>query len=220
MAPCDCRATFLQGVSVKRRAKGSASDTDRLQLFHQEDGAAALDLAGDPAMQMRRHASDAARENFAALGDKFFQHIRVFVINRFDRNVDSPPRHGAIRASKGGTTLGSFGLHGWLLRFPMESMPLQEWIVFLFLEPIGRARALLVSRGHVTRRRLAERFRLGAFQSNNFLGHFFCYSFASAGATASSSSASPPSSSVSPKSDVTDCRTREALFCFSSCDWH
>jgi hypothetical protein len=53
----------------------------------------------------------------------------------------------------------------------MESMALQERIVFLFLEPIGRARALLVSRGHVTRRRLAERFRLGAFQSNNFLRH-------------------------------------------------
>ena len=170
-------------------------------------------------MQMRRHAGDAARENLAAFGDKFFQHIRIFVIDRFDRDVDAPARHGAIRASKGGTTLGSFGLHGWLLRFPMESMPLQEWIVFLFLEPIRRARAFLVSRSHVTRRRLAERFRLSAFQSNNFLRHF-CYSFASVGATASSSSASPPSSSVSPKSDVTDCRTREALFCFSSCDWH
>jgi hypothetical protein len=101
---------------VKRRGKGSASD--RLQLFHQEDGAAALDLAGDPAMQMRRHAGDAARENFAAFGDKFFQHIRVFVINRFDRDVDSPARHGAIRASKCGTTLGSFGLHGWFTSFP------------------------------------------------------------------------------------------------------
>lgn len=69
--------------------------------------------------------------------------------------------------------LGVLGCTGGLLRFPMESMPLQEWIVFLFLEPIGRARAFLVSRGHVTRRRLAERFRLGAFQSNNFLRHFF-----------------------------------------------
>jgi len=55
----------------------------------------------------------------------------------------------------------------------MESMPLQELIVFFFLEPIGRTRAFLVSRGHVTRRRLVERFRLSAFQSNNFLRHFF-----------------------------------------------
>jgi hypothetical protein len=57
----------------------------------------------------------------------------------------------------------------------MESMPLQERIVFLFLEPIGRARTFLVSRGHVTRRRLAERFRLGAFESNNFLRHFLLF---------------------------------------------
>jgi hypothetical protein len=123
-------------------------------------------------MQMRRHTGDTARKNLAAFGDKFFQHIRVLIIDRFDRDVDSPSRHGAIRPAKGGTTLGSFGLHGWLLRFPMESMPFQEWIVFLFLEAIGRARAFLVSRGHVTRRRLMECFRLGAFQNNNFLRHF------------------------------------------------
>lgn len=124
-------------------------------------------------MQMRRHAGDAARENLAAFSDKFFQHIRIFIIDRFDGDVDSSSRHGAIRPAKCGTTLGSFGLHSSLLRFPMESMPLEKRIVFLFLEPIGRAGAFLVSRGHVTRRRLVERFRLGAFQSNNFLRHFF-----------------------------------------------
>jgi hypothetical protein len=69
--------------------------------------------------------------------------------------------------------LGVLGCTGSLLRLAMESMALQERIVFLFLEPIGRARAFLVSRGHVTRRRLAERFSLGAFQSNNLLRHFF-----------------------------------------------
>lgn len=51
-------------------------------------------------------------------------------------------------------------------------MPFEKWIVFLFLEPIGCARAFLVSRGHVTRRGFAERFGFGAFQSHNFLGHF------------------------------------------------
>lgn len=96
---------------MKRRAKELASDTDALQLFHEEDRAAALDLAGDPAMQMRWHAGDAAWKNLAALGDKFFQHIRIFVIDRFDRDVDSATWHGAIRASKCGTTLGSFRLH-------------------------------------------------------------------------------------------------------------
>jgi hypothetical protein len=83
-------------------------------------------------------------------------------------------RRGMVRFARRNAErrLGVLGCTGSLLRFPMETMPLQEWIVFLFLEPIGRARALLVSRGHVTRRRLAERFRLGAFQSNNLLRHF------------------------------------------------
>src|SRR4029453_1084253 len=69
-------------------------------------------------MQMRRHAGDAARENLAAFGDKFFQHIRIFVIDLFDRDVDSPSWHRAIRPSKCGTTLGSFGLHRWFPLFP------------------------------------------------------------------------------------------------------
>lgn len=86
-------------------------------LFHQQHRAAALDLAGDPAMQMRRHASNPARENFTAFGDKLFQHIRVFVIDRFDGNVDTPARHGAIRAAKCGTTFGSLGLHRRFISF-------------------------------------------------------------------------------------------------------
>src|SRR6266702_3669660 len=100
----------------------------------------------------------------------------------------------------------------------MERVPFQKWIVLLLFEPIRRARTFLVPRAHVTRDWFTQRFCLGAFESDNFLRHLD-YSFASAGA-ASSSSPSPPSSSVKPKSEVTDCRTREALFCFSSCDWH
>src|SRR5688572_26962732 len=53
----------------------------------------------------------------------------------------------------------------------MKSMPLQERIVFLFLEAIRRARALLVPGAHVTRNRLAERLGFGAFESDDFLGH-------------------------------------------------
>jgi hypothetical protein len=97
----------------------------------------------------------------------------------------------------------------------MKRVPLQERIVFFLFEPIGRARTFLVPRSHVARERGASRFRFGAFQRDNFLSHF-CYSFASA--VVSSSSLSRASSSVNPKSDVTDCRTREALLCFSSCD--
>src|SRR3989475_2968869 len=101
----------------------------------------------------------------------------------------------------------------------MKRVLSQKRIVFLFLEPVRRARAFFIPLGHVTRNRFAERFRFGAFESDNFLCHRR-YSFDSAAGAASSSSPSPPSSSVKPKSEVTDCRTREALFCFSSCDWH
>src|ERR1700693_4071801 len=106
-----------------------------------------------------------------------------------------------------------------LFGFAVKRVLSQEWIVFLFLEPVRRARTFLVPLGHVTRNRFAERFRFGAFEGNNFLGHRR-YSLDSAAGAASSSSPSPPSSSVKPKSEVTDWRTREALFCFSSCDWH
>src|SRR5688500_316781 len=53
----------------------------------------------------------------------------------------------------------------------MKGVPLQERIVFLFLEPVRRARTLLVPGAHVTRDRLAERFRFGAFESDDFLRH-------------------------------------------------
>src|SRR5256885_11240231 len=99
----------------------------------------------------------------------------------------------------------------------MKRVLAQKRIVFLFLEPVRRARAFLVARGHVTRNRFAERFRFGAFEGDNFLGHRN-YSLDSAAGAASSSSPSPPSSSVKPTSEVTDWRTRDILFCFSSCD--
>src|SRR5947208_17136378 len=100
----------------------------------------------------------------------------------------------------------------------MERVPFQKWIVLLLFEPVGRARTLLVPRGHVTRDRFVQRFCLGAFESDNFLRHLD-YSFVSA-AVASSSSASPRSSLVQPKRGDTDCRTRGASFLFSSCGWH
>src|SRR5207237_5920096 len=101
----------------------------------------------------------------------------------------------------------------------MKRMLSQKWIVFLFLKPVRCARTFLVSRGHVTRDWFSESFGLGALEGDNFLCHSG-YSFVSAAGAASSSSPSPPSSSVKPNKDVTDWRTREALFCFSSCDWH
>src|SRR5436190_1501848 len=92
-----------------------------------------------------------------------------------------------------------------LLGLAMKRVFPQKRVVFLFLEPVRGARAFLVSRGHVTRSRFAQRFGFGAFEGDNFLGHIR-YSFDSGAGVASDSSASPspPSSSVKPKSEVTD----------------
>ena len=138
-------------------------------LFHQQRRTAALDFARDLAMQMRRHTRHAARQNLAALGDEFFQEIGVLVIDRFDGDVDPAPRHGAIGAAKSGTAFGGLGFH--LFRFAVQGVPLQEWIVFFLFKTVRRARAFLVPRAHVARDRFAERFRLGAFESDNFLRH-------------------------------------------------
>ena len=170
--------------------------------LHQQHRAAALDLARDLAVHVRRHAGHAARKNFATFSDKFFQEIGILVIDCFESNIDPAPRHGAISTTERGTALWCFWLHRWLLRFAVQCMSPQKWIVFLFLEPVWRARAFFVSRRHVTRDGLTESFRLGAFESNNFLRHSR-QSFASVGVT-SSSSVSPPSSSVKPNKEVTD----------------
>src|SRR4030095_5917831 len=99
----------------------------------------------------------------------------------------------------------------------MKRVPLHEGIIFFLFEPVRRPRTFLVPRRHVSRNGRASGFRFRALEGDDFLGHVR-YSLVSA--TGSSSSLSRASSSVRPKSEVTDWRTREALLCFSSCDWH
>src|SRR5215471_17210194 len=62
-------------------------------------------------MEMGRHTGDAAGKNLAALGHEFLQEIGIFVIDRFDRDVDPAPGHRAVGAAKCGTAFGGFGLH-------------------------------------------------------------------------------------------------------------
>src|SRR5204863_219988 len=83
----------------------------------------------------------------------------------------APERDGEVAAAESGAALGGFRLHGWLSRLAMERVPLQKRIVFLFLEPVRCARALLVARRHVTGNRLAERLRFRAFERDDFLRH-------------------------------------------------
>jgi hypothetical protein len=138
---------------------------------------------------MGRHASDAARKNFAAFGYEFFQEIRIFVIDRFDRDIDAPARHGAVGAAESGATFGGFRLHRRLLGFAVKSVFSKKRIVFFLLQSVWRARTFFIARAHVTRDRFAERLGLGAFESDDFLRHerllfgllrgrFFLFSFA------------------------------------------
>jgi hypothetical protein len=82
-----------------------------LPLFHQQHRPAAFDFARDFSMHVRGHAGDAARQDFAAFGHEFFQQVRVLVIDRLRRDIDAPPRHRPIGATKSGASFGSLGLH-------------------------------------------------------------------------------------------------------------
>ena len=123
--------------------------------LHQQDRAAALDLPRDFAVHVCRHAGHAARQDFAALSDEFFQEIGILVIDCFESNIDPAPRHWTIGATECGTALWRFWLHQRLLGLAVQRVPPQKWIVFPFLEPVWRARALFISRGHVARSRFA-----------------------------------------------------------------
>ena len=90
---------------------GMINSLSRIKSLHQQHGTAALDFAGDFAVEMGRHAGDATGKNFAALGHEFFQQIGVLVIDRFNRDVDPAPRHGAVGTAESRSAFGSFRLH-------------------------------------------------------------------------------------------------------------
>ncbi len=77
--------------------------------LHQKHGTAALDLAGDAAMQVRGHSSHTTWQNFAIFGDELLQKVRVFVINGLDRDIDPAAGHDAVRTAEIGAALGCFG---------------------------------------------------------------------------------------------------------------
>jgi hypothetical protein len=53
----------------------------------------------------------------------------------------------------------------------MKGMPLQERIVFLFLQPIWCAWTFLITGAHIARDRYAERLGFRAFERNYLLRH-------------------------------------------------
>src|SRR5215467_4572376 len=80
-------------------------------LLHQQHGTAAFDFARDLPVHVRRHASDTTRQDFPALGHKFFQQIRILVIDRFRRDIDSTSRHATIGAPESRAAFGGLWLH-------------------------------------------------------------------------------------------------------------
>jgi len=143
----------------------------RPPLLHQQHRTAALDLARYFPVHVCRHAGDATGKNFAALGDEFFQQIRIFVIDGLHRDVDPAPRHGPISAAKCGTAFWRFRLHCWLFGFAVQGVPPQKRIVFFLLQPVRCARTFLVASGHVPRGRFPKRLSLRALESYNLLRH-------------------------------------------------
>ena len=140
-------------------------------LLHQQHRTAALDFTRDFPVHVCGHAGNSTRQNFAALRDKFFQKIRVLVIDCLHGDIDPAARHGPIGAAKCGTAFWSFRLHRLLLSLPVQRAPPQKRIVFFLLQAIRCPRTFLIALRHVARRRLPECFSFGAFEGNNFLGH-------------------------------------------------
>jgi len=134
----------------------------RAILFHQEDGARPLNLAGDFAMKVSRHPGHTAWKDLAALRDKFFQKVRIFIIDCFGRDINPATRHDSICAAKIGPAFGVFRFHGGLLHFSVQSVAAQERVVLSFLQASRGIRALLVPCADIPRNRSAFGFCFSA----------------------------------------------------------
>jgi hypothetical protein len=121
-------------------------------------------------MEMRRHSSHAAGQDFAALGDKFFQQIWILVVDGLGGDINPAARHNPIGSPEVGSAFSCFGFH-YLFHLPMKSAALQERIVFLLFQTTWRVKALFVTRGDITRSRFAFRFRFRALNCNDIPRH-------------------------------------------------
>jgi hypothetical protein len=121
-------------------------------------------------MEMRRHSSHAAGQDFPAFSDKFFQQIWILVVDGLGGNVNPPAGHNSVSPSEVGSAFGVFGFH-YLFHLPMKGAALQERIVFFLFQSTWRVEALFVTRGDITRSRFAFSLRLRALNSNDIPRH-------------------------------------------------
>ena len=122
-------------------------------------------------MKVGWHSSDPTWEDFAAFGYKFFQKIRIFVIECLCCDINPATRHDSIRAAKIGPALGVFRFHLALLNLPVQGMTTQEWIVLFLFQAARRIWAFFIARADVSRCWFARGLRLGAFESDDFPRH-------------------------------------------------
>ena len=66
-------------------------------------------------MQVSRHTGDTPRQNLSAFGDEFAKEVRVLVIQRFNCDIDTTPRHRAIGATEIRSAFSGLRFHDTIL---------------------------------------------------------------------------------------------------------
>jgi hypothetical protein len=144
---------------------------------HQKCLPRALDLTGDLPVVVGRHSCETARKNLAVLRYEFLQEVWIFPVDRFESDIHTTARHRAVGSAESRTAGGSFWLHVFgcermsLARFAVKCAPAKERIVFNFLQPVRRVRALFVAGRDITGDGFPLRFCLGAFKNNKVACH-------------------------------------------------
>jgi hypothetical protein len=139
-------------------------------LLHEENRPSSLDFASYFPMQMRRHASDAPWQNFAAFSHEFFEQVWILVVDGFSGNIDASTRHDPVGPSEIRSAFGVLRFH-YLLHLPMKGSSPEKRVVLFLLQATRCIEAFFVARAHVTGNRLAFRLRLRAFKSDDFPRH-------------------------------------------------
>ena len=123
------------------------------------------------------HSRDSAGNDFPGFGDKTTQKVGIFIIDRFEGDIDATAWHRAVGPAEVGAALWSFRLHGLrkikLFDFAVQGVPAQERVVFFLFEASGSVRALFVACADVAGSRFAFGRCFCAFQNNNFSCHGF-----------------------------------------------
>jgi hypothetical protein len=161
------KATIWKSPWKRSRNEGEK----QIALLHQEHRTRPLDLASDLAMKVGWHSGDPTWEDLAAFGYKFFQEIRIFVIECFCCDINPATRHDSIRTAKIGPAFGVFRFHLALLNLPVQGMTTQEWIVLFLFQAARRIGAFFIARADVSRGWFACGLCLSALENDNFPWH-------------------------------------------------